>query len=384
MIAKTISGLEHVLADEIKALGGENIEILTRAVAYTGDKKMLYKTNYLLRTALRVIIPIKEFEVLNNNDLYNNIAEIKWEDLINENQTIAVDASINTTYTTNSHFIELKSKDAIVDRFRKISGIRPSINTEDPDLRVNIHIYKERCTVSLDSSGVSLHKRGYKTFQGLAPLSEVLASGLILLSSWKKDCNFYDIFCGSGTIITEAAMIATNTPSGYYRKSFSFMRWRDYDKSIFDEVLNDAYKNLKEFNFLIHGSDLSKRAVNDAKINFKELGFADKVNVEFVQSDFRNVEFIHEKGIIVCNPPYDKRVETSDIFGLYKELGDVLKNKCKGYDAWIISANLDAAKHIGLHATPKYDVFNGQLECKFLRFNIYEGTLKSKFRTKSN
>jgi putative N6-adenine-specific DNA methylase len=377
MIAKTIAGLEEVLEKEIIDLGGEDVKILKRAVSFTGDKKLLYKSNYWCRTALRVIIPVAVFEVNDNEDLYKGVNEVEWEKIIDESKTIAVDAVVNDSFFTHSHFVALKAKDAIVDRYRNIFGTRPSVNTDTPDLRINIHIYKTECTVSLDSSGGSLHRRGYRLHQHEAPISEVLAAGLILLSKWQKDCNFFDPMCGSGTILTEAALIANNIPPGSYKADFGFQKWQNYDGKIWRDILNEAVDLQEDFEFGIFGSDVSERAVDIANRNIRNAKLHKDISVKV--SAFEDLEFPDEKGIIVTNPPYGERIVTRDIIGLYSSFGDMLKNKCAGYDAWMISSDFFALKQVGLKPSEKHNVNNGQLECKYVKFSIYKGSKKGKY-----
>lgn len=377
MIAKTIAGLEEILLKEIIDLGGEDPQILKRAVSFTGDKNLLYKTNYWCRTALRVIIPVSVFEVNDNDDLYKGVNEIEWEKIIDQNKTIAVDAVVNDCFFTHSHFVALKCKDAIVDRYRTIFGRRPSVNTDNPDLRINIHIYKTECTVSLDSSGGSLHRRGYRLHTCEAPISEVLAAGMILMSKWEKDCNFFDPMCGSGTILTEAALIAGNIPPGSYKADFGFQKWQNYDEGVWKNILNEAVDMQKDFDYGIFGSDISEKAISIANRNIRNAKLHKDISVSV--SDFKDYDFPDEKGIIITNPPYGERIKTRDIIDLYSSFGDMLKTKCAGYDAWMISSDFYALKNVGLKPSEKHDLNNGQLECKYVKFSIYKGSKKGKY-----
>ncbi len=377
MIAKTIAGLEEVLLKEIIDLGGEETKILKRAVSFTGDKNLLYKINYWCRTALRVIIPVSVFEVNDNDDLYKGVYEIEWEKIIDKSKTIAVDAVVNDCFFTHSHFVALKSKDAIVDRYRNIFGRRPSVNTEMPDLRINIHIYKTECTVSLDSSGGSLHRRGYRMHTCEAPISEVLAAGMILLSKWGRDCNFFDPMCGSGTILTEAALIAGNIPPGSYKADFGFQKWANYDEKIWKNILNEAVDLQHDFNYGIFGSDISEKAIGIANRNIRNAKLHKDIEVKVAA--FEDIDFPDEKGIIITNPPYGERIKTRDIVELYSSFGDMLKAKCAGYDAWMISSDFYALKKVGLKPSEKHDLNNGQLECKYVKFSIYKGSKKGKY-----
>lgn len=380
MIAKTIAGLEEILLKEIIDLGGEDAKILKRAVSFTGDKNLLYKANYWCRTALRVIIPVSVFEVNDNDDLYKGVNEIEWEKIIDQSKTIAVDAVVNDCFFTHSHFVALKSKDAIVDRYRNMFGRRPSVNTETPDLRINIHIYKTECTVSLDSSGGSLHRRGYRMHTCEAPISEVLAAGMILMSKWDRDCNFFDPMCGSGTILTEAALIAGNIPPGSYKTDFGFQKWANYDEKIWKNILNEAVDMQKDFDYGIFGSDISDKAIGIANRNIRNAKLHKDIEVKV--SAFEDLDFPDEKGVIITNPPYGERIKTRDIIDLYSSFGDMLKGKCAGYDAWMISSDFYALKKVGLKPSEKHDLNNGQLECKYVKFSIYKGSKKGKYLNK--
>jgi putative N6-adenine-specific DNA methylase len=376
MIAKTISGLEKVLADELSALGAVDVQTLNRAVGFKGDTGFMYKANLWCRTALRILKPIKSFSVNSNEDLYNGIFSIEWEEFIDTDQTLAVDAVVNDSFFNHSQFVAQKTKDAVVDRFREKFGKRPSVNIEHPDLLINIHIYKETCSVSLDSSGDSLHKRGYRKRAVEAPLSEVLAAGLILLSGWDKQSNFVDPMCGSGTILIEAALIANNIPPGYYKKDFGFQHWKEYDDSLWKTISHAALSRQTEFDFEIVGSDISSYSIDTAEENIKFARLHKDISLKV--EAFENSSGPEGGGILITNPPYGERLKENDIIEFYKNIGHTLKKNYKGYDAWIISSDVTALKSIGLHATRNISIFNGPLECKFCRFSIYEGSKKIK------
>ncbi|MBP7497462.1 MAG: RNA methyltransferase [Bacteroidales bacterium] len=372
LVAKTLAGLEEPLFKELKDIGAEDLQILHRAVQFTGNKELMYKANLCCRTALRILKPIKEFIITNEDELYKGIYAIKWNDFIDSSNTLSVDAVNSDSFFKNTLYISQKCKDAIVDRFNNITGKRPSVNIENPDLRINVFINKDLCTVSLDSSGMSLHKRGYRQYSGEAPLNEVLAAGLILLSDWQKDCNFIDPMCGSGTLLIEAAMIALDIPAGYYRKEFAFQRWRDYEPDLWNKVYNDAIKNIKEFDYNIYGSDLSFNSIDIAKKNIRSAKL--HKDIDLLVKAFEEYEPPAEKGIIIMNPPYGERLKQNDIIAFYKSIGDVLKSKYAGYKAYIISSDKRALKFIGLKPSKKIKIFNGQLECLFVRFELYEGS----------
>ncbi|MFH0864637.1 MAG: THUMP domain-containing protein [Bacteroidota bacterium] len=377
-IAKTISGLETVLAGELTALGASEVKIINRAVSFSGDEKLMYKANLWLRTALRILEPISTFKVNTNEDLYNCVSDYPWESLITADQTLAVDAFISNSIFNNSQFVSQKAKDAVVDRFRKKFGKRPSVNIENPDLRINVHITQSNCNVSLDTSGESLHKRGYRQISGQAPLSEVLAAGLVLLSGWDKKTTLIDPMCGSGTILSEAALIAENKAPGLFRNNFGFMNWKNFDRNLWEEIYVDAKKQSSKSHVKFFGYDISNRALDGALKNITSTGLQD--NVKLTCSSFEKLVPPVKPGTLIFNPPYGERLQKDDIIAFYKMIGDVLKQRFSGYEAWIISSDIDALKHIGLKPSAKYPVFNGPLECRFFKFNLYEGSKKSKYQ----
>jgi len=371
MLAKTVTGLEEVLADELIALGAIDVKTLNRAVSFVGDNGFMYKANLWCRTALRILKPIKTCTVASNEDLYNEVYAIEWENYIQPESTIAVDAVINDSFFHHSQFVAQKTKDAIVDRFRQRTNQRPTVDLQYPDLKINIHIYKKSCTISLDSSGESLHKRGYRKQAVEAPLSEVLAAGLILLSGWNKQSNFVDPMCGSGTILIEAALIANNIPPGYYRQHFGFFSWNDFDEELWETIKYAALNKHTEFDYAIVGSDISERSISIANENIRFAKLHKDISLQVI--DFSDSKAPEGKGILITNPPYGERLKEEDIIEFYKNMGDVLKKKYAGYDAWIISSDIVALKSVGLHATRNIRVTNGPLECKFCKFTLYQG-----------
>ena len=372
MIAKTVSGLEEILKSELDTIGAQNTEVMNRSVSFEGDRSCMFRANYLCSTALRILLPVHVFEINTQDDLYREIRDFPWEEHLDEDSTLAVDAVISYTVFTNSQFVAQKTKDAIVDRFREKKGSRPSVDLDDPTLRINVHLFKNTCTVSLDSSGQSLHKRGYRKQTGIAPLNEVLASGLIRLSGWDAKKPLLDPMCGSGTILIEAAMLASRIPSGYFREDYGFMKWKDFDRALWENVKSEAAQRIRHSDELkIVGFDKSvmslKRAVEnvgfaglDRQIYLKRVAFEDSVPPS-------------AEGVIIMNPPYDERIELDDSVAFYKMIGNVLKRKYSGYKAWVISSDLEAIKFIGLKPSKKYKVYNGPLECRFLGFDLYEG-----------
>lgn len=373
IIVKTFHGLEEVLAKEIQELGGEDVKILKRAVSFTGNKELLYSANYNLRTAIKVLKPIYKFKATNEVQLYNGISGIDWTNYFSVDQTIAIDSVISSDFFNHSHYVALKVKDAIIDQFRKKTNKRPSIDTTDPEVRINIHILEDDVDVSLDSSGESLHKRGYRVSNDMAPISEVLAAGLIMLSGWDGKTTFVDPMCGSGTIAIEAALIANKIPPGIYRKKFSFENWLDFDEDIFEKVSTEEHV-VEGPVPLIYASDISSKSVAVAKSNFKSASLGHKIITQ--ACPFSEFTKPSETGFIIMNPPYGERLKDRKIDELYKSIGDTLKKQYLNWEAWIITSNKDAIKNIGLHAARRMTLFNGQLECKFLKFSIYEGSKK--------
>lgn len=366
IIAKTLFGLENILAEEIVNIGGKDIEIINRAVSFYGDDELLYKANLHLRTAVRLIIPLHMFRVKNENDLYKRTKEFKWHELLTPSNTIAVHSTVSSEAIHHSKYAALKVKDAIVDKMRNKYGKRPNIDTENPDYRINLHIYNEDATISLDSSGDSLHKRGYRLAQVDAPLNEVLAAGMLKLAGWNAQNDFYDPMCGSGTLLMEAAAIATNTPPGYKRK-FGFMNWSDYDEELWQKLKNEV--EIQTPNIKIYGTDNSAKSFVIARKNILNAEFEDYIHLK--KDNFFNLKPKSESGTIIFNPPYDERMKQDEIVDFYKKIGDKLKHDLKGFDAWLISANLNAIKHLGLKTSKKIILYNAKLECRYNHYEMY-------------
>ncbi len=375
-IAKTQFGLEDVLADELQALGAKQIEVLHRAVSFTGDLAMMYAANYCCRTALHILMPVLEFKFRDKEQFFEKIKEFEWVNLFTDDKTMSVDTVMSDSIFTNSHYVSLYCKDAIVDYFRDKFNRRPSVELENPDIKIHIHIRGHECSVALDSSGGSLHRRGYRIKQGMAPLSEVLAAGMILLSGWDRKTDLYDPMCGSGTLLSEAAMIAGNIPAGYYRKGFGFQNWNNFDAELWQQVKRDADDKICEFDCQIVGSDVSEVAIAVSQANLVNAKL--HKDVTLYESDFRTFNFPKKKGFIITNPPYGERLQPDDIVQLYRDLGDILKRNCAGYVAWIISSHFDALKFVGLKPSKKIPLFNGPLDCRFVRFELFQGSLKEK------
>ena len=377
-IAKTQFGLEEVLSNELKLIGAKDIQILNRAVSFRGDLQTMYAANYNCRTALHILMPMLDFKFRDKDQFFELIKKFDWAQFFLPDKTISIDTVMSDSFFTNSHYVSLLCKDAIADYFREKYDRRPSVELENPDIKIHIHIRGHECSVSLDSSGGSLHRRGYRIKQGLAPMSEVLAAGMLMLSGWDKKTNLFDPMCGSATILTEAAMIAGNIPPGYYRKSFGFEKWNNYNKDLWNEVKEKSDENIAEFDCDIVGADISGAAIVAASDNLKSARL--HKDIHLTECDFRDFKFPQEKGMIITNPPYGERIKPEDIIQLYKDIGDILKRHCAGYEAWIISSHFDALKFIGLKPGKKITLFNGPLECRFVNFDIFEGSLKEKKR----
>lgn len=372
-LAKTLQGLEGVLADELKALGAKDIEIQRRAVSFKGDKKTLYKANFWLRTALRILKPIAVFKVNSPDDVYTEIKKLKLEEFINANKTFSIDTTVYSEQINHSRYVTYKAKDAIVDYFTEKYGKRPTVSVANPDIYFNLHISHTTCTLSLDSSGAPLFKRGYRVAQTDAPINEVLAAGLLMLSGWKGQCDFIEPMCGSGTIAIEAAMIALNMAPGLFRKEFAFERWEDFDKDMFDDIYNDDSME-RDFKHKIYASDVSAKAIGIANANIKSAGLGRYIETKVM--DIADMP-VQEKPIhSVFNPPYGERLNDFSIKELYSTIGTTLKHKFPGSNAWIISSSMLGFDNIGLKPTKKMQLINGDLKCDFRGYTIFSGKMK--------
>ena len=373
MIAKTFQGLEEVLAQELTALGANEIEIGRRMVSFSGDKEMMYKANFCLRTAIRILKPIKHFTAKDADEVYEQIKAIRWEDYLDTDKTFAVDAVVFSEEFRHSKFVSYKVKDAIVDYFREKTGERPGVRVNKPDVLLNIHIAETKCTLSLDSSGESLHRRGYRQEAVEAPLNEVLAAGMILMTGWRGECDLIDPMCGSGTIPIEAALIARNIAPGVFRKEFGFEKWKDFDQDLFDAIYNDDSQE-REFTHKIYGYDNNPKANEIAQHNVKAAGVSKDVILKI--QPFQQFEQPAQKSIIITNPPYGERISSEDLLGLYQMIGERLKHAFTGNDAWILSYRDECFDQIGLKASIKVPLFNGALECQFRKYQLFDGKYK--------
>lgn len=380
LIAKTFMGLEPVLAQELTELGANNVQTGRRMVSFTGDKEMMYRANFQLHTAIKILKPIKHFKATTADEVYDEIKKIDWGRYIDLKKSFAVDSVVFSDEFRHSKFVSYKVKDAIVDQFREKTGQRPNISVSNPDIRLNMHIAEYNCTLSLDSSGESLHRRGYRQEAIEAPLNEVLAAGMILMTGWRGETDFIDPMCGSGTLPVEAALIARNIAPGVFRKEYAFEKWPDFDKELFDKIYNDE-TNEREFEHHIYGYDTDISAVMKARMNVKAAGMLKDITIE--QADFKNFKQPEEKAIMVTNPPYGERISTPDLLGTYRMIGETLKHQFKDNDAWVLSYREECFEQIGLKPSIKIPLYNGSLECEFRKYQIFEGKLKD-FRGEGN
>jgi putative N6-adenine-specific DNA methylase len=375
MVATTMFGLEEVLAKELRDLGAQDVEIGIRNVSFKGDNGFMYKANITLRTAIRILKPIKSFKVYDEEDLYKSIQKIKWENYLDVDGTFSIGAVVNSkNFTTNSHYITLKSKDAIADYFRHKYSKRPNVDVKYPDLKIHVHIQKDWCTVSLDSSGDSLHKRGYRSATNIAPINEVLAAGMVLLSGYTGEENFIDPMCGSGTILIEAAMIANNIPANINRKHFAFENWKDYDEDLYFLIQDVLLKKIRSSHFKIMGFDKAPSAVRKAQDNVVNANLDEFIGVHHVNF-FNSKKEVFGKTTILFNPPYGERLNI-DTEEFYKKIGDTLKNGYPDSTVWFITSDLQALKHVGLRTSKRILLKNGDLDCRFVRYDMYAGTRK--------
>lgn len=376
MTATTLKGLEGVLADELKQLGAQDIKKGIRSVTFRGDQGFLYKANIALRTAIRILKPIRTCKIYDEEDLYEAIQKIKWEKYLDVEGTFAIGAVVNSkNFTSNSHYIALKSKDAVADYFRHKYSKRPNVDLDYPDVKIHVHIQKDWCTISLDSSGDSLHKRGYRSATNIAPINEVLAAGLVLLSGYSGDENFIDPMCGSGTILIEACMIACKIPANINRKQFAFERWKNYDEDLYFTIQDALLKKITNSHFKIMGFDKAPSAVSKAKQNVINANLEEFIGVHHVNF-FNSTKEVFGNTTILFNPPYGERLNI-DVNEFYKKVGDTLKHNYPNSTAWLITSDMQALKHVGLRTSKRIELKNADLDCKFVKYELYEGTRKA-------
>ena len=383
LFAKTFSGLEDTLCEELKDLGAENIVPTKRGVSFEGDTYLLYAANYTVRTAVRFLMPLLTFKAENQDELYSGMRQIPWVDLFSVNKTFAIDSIVSSKYFNHSHFVSLKAKDAIADAFREKFNRRPNVENDSPNIRIHIKIHDTDVEVALDSSGDSLHKRGYKQSNSDAPINETLAAGILRLSGWSSDKIMYDAMCGSGTFLTEAAFIATNTPIQKFRDQFCFFHWNNFETNTWQRVrntfnnaqlalsaeqLNTSGAHSSKLIAGIYGSDIEMKAINACKKNIQYAGFR---NITLKKQDFFTLHPETEPGVLVINPPYDDRIKLEDAIDFYKSIGDSLKHNWKGWQAWVFTGNLEAAKFIGLKTSRRIPLFNGPIESRLFKFDLF-------------
>lgn len=370
MIAKTFQGLENMLATELIELGANDIQIGRRMVSFTGDKELMYRANFQLRTAIRILKPIKHFRATSADEVYEAVKDIDWTEYLNNDTTFAVDSVVFSTEFRHSKFVAYKVKDAIVDQMREKTGDRPNVRITNPDLQLHIHVAEYDCTLSLDSSGESLHRRGYRQETVEAPLNEVLAAGIIMLTGWKGDCDFIDPMCGSGTLAIEAALIARGIAPGVFRKEYAFEKWPDFDEDLFQRIYDDDSRE-RPFEHHIYGYDINRNAVAIATTNVKAAGLSADVTIQ--QQDFANFTQPEKKSILITNPPYGERISAPDLLGLYKMIGERLKHQFVDNDAWVLSYREECFDQIGLKPSVRTPLFNGSLECELRKYQIFSG-----------
>jgi putative N6-adenine-specific DNA methylase len=374
MLAKTFKGLEDVLAKELVELGANNVKIERRAVSFTGNKRMLYMANFCLRTASRILVPIAQFKARHTDDIYEQVKQIDWSEYMTTKMTFQIDATVYSDYFRHSQFVTYRVKDAIVDWWMERGGIRPSVKLTNPDLYLNVHIGGDVVTVSLDSSGESLHKRGYRVANTQAPINEALAAGMLLLAGWKGQGDFYDPMCGSGTLLIEAALIARNIAPGIYRKGFAFEKWANYDADLFEDVYSDDSRE-REFTHKIYGSDAGFYAIQTAMKNIESAGLQRDIEAKQIRvQELRLADKETDGALVMINPPYGERLaQDKDVMNLYQDMGTALKHQFSGATAWIISSNDEALKCIGLRPAKRVRLVNGDLDCWFNQYVLFKG-----------
>ena len=380
MIAKTFQGLEEVLAKELVALGANNVQIGRRMVSFTGDKALMYKANFHLRTAVRILKPIMHFKASSADEVYEVIKAVDWEQYLNWGSTFSVDAVVYSDVFRHSKFVAYRVKDAIADHFNEKHGKRPSVRLNNPDLIFHIHIAGEDCTLAFDSSGESLHRRGYRVETGAAPINEVLAAGMIMLTGWNGECDFIDPMCGSGTIPIEAALIARNIAPGVFRQGYAFEKWNDFDSELFRSIYEDDSAE-REFKHKIYGYDVDGRMVACARRNVKSAMMGDIIEIEC--RDIKDFVQPEERAMMIVNPPYGERLVLENLLNIYKDLGSRLKHSFQGNEAWVISSSYDCFDQIGLKASARIPLYNGDLDCEFRKYEMFQGKYKG-FRDEGN
>ena len=377
MLAKTFKGLEEVLAQELIDLGANDVQLERRAVSFRGDKALLYRANFALRTALRILVPVKSDKLKAKgpkpeDQVYAIVKSIDWSQYMTVDSTFVIDATVYSELFHNSLFVTYRAKDAIADYWTEKTGKRPNVHAEHPDIRNNLHIGNDAVTISLDSSGESLHKRGYRVATTEAPISEVLAAGMLLMAGWHGQSDFFDPMCGSGTLLIEAALIARNIAPGVFRQSYAFEKWPDFDADLWNEIYNDDSRE-RDFNHRIYGSDASFYAIQQATKNVKSAGVTKDIELKQVRiEELKNISA--EGALVMLNPPYGERLKSNkEMEDLYSAIGSTLKHQFAGATAWLISSNVAAMKYIGLKPSTKLHLLNGELDCQFNKYDLFQG-----------
>ncbi|UZR93694.1 THUMP domain-containing protein [Chondrinema litorale] len=375
--------MEELLAEELESLGANNVQVLKRAVSFSADKELMYKSCLWLRTSLRIIKPIAEFQAEDEHQLYSEIQKIDWSQYLDKEGTLAVDSTVNSNIFRHSKYVALKTKDAIVDQFRDKFGVRPSVHVSSPDLRINLKISNKDCILSIDASGDAMFKRGYRVQSVKAPMNEVLAAGLLKHAGWTPDQPLIDPMCGSGTILIEAALMAKNVAPLSFRNIFGFMHWPDFDQKLWADIKADSVSQQKDIDDLsIKGSDISLQSIQAARENIAAANLEDDIIVS--RKTFSEAKPQTDYGFLITNPPYGERLEDAQINAFYSKFGDQLKQEFNGFDAWIISSSQEALKNIRLRPSRRITLYNGSLECKFMKYEMYKGTKKTKFDNADN
>lgn len=374
-VAKTLFGLEKVLEKELAGIGAGSVRAVNRAVLFEGDRRLMYMANYCLRSALSILMPVAEFGIKSRDDLYREGLRIKWDKYLSSADSFSVVPVVKSPVFSHSGYPALILKDAVADYFRTKSGSRPSVNTTDPDLVINLHISNGSVTISLDSTVIPLYKRGYRKEQPDAPLNETLAAGILLMAEWNGTRDLLDPMCGSGTFPVEAGLIACRIPPGKLRKHFGFMRWKDYDRDLFEDIVAESNKKIIEPSVRISGSDISPKAIQQSRTNIKEAGLADIISLQV--SDFKDLKSVSRDQVLFMNPPYGLRLQPEEIDQLYSMIGSTLKHNFAGCTAWLITPNKEALFHVGLKPAVKYTLFNGALECTLHKYELYTGSRRS-------
>ncbi len=374
MIAKTFAGLEDVLAGEIRDAGGKNIQIKRRAVAFEGDLEVMYRVNFTCRTALAILQEVKKFYAKSSDELYRKTKEINWSDHLLLDQTFSIHATTYSEAFSHSKFASLKVKDAIADFFRDIYGQRPNVRVDRPDVRIELHISDNSCTLLLNSSGDALFKRGYRDRTGMAPMNECLAAGIVKLANYKVDEPLVDFACGSGTILFEACLIAKNVAPGLLNRRYGFQNWVGFKPDLLDTIKKDAERAIIKAPINIKGYDIDRKMILFCRHNKANSDFFE--DIRFYQSDLRNVETEKQSGLIVSNLPFDERIKVGNIDQLYEDIGSTMKHHFPGFRAYLFSSNLDALKHVGLKPTTKTPMYSGGIKASLRRYDLYKGTKK--------